>query len=284
MMIELLIVAGEDGCVYARLVRRKGSVQLDSIDREHSDASATPARRPRVGRNVTSALAQDICSERYPVGSPLPRENDLCAIYGVSRTVIRESLKILESKGMVRGRPRVGTTVCERDEWNILDADVLEWMGPYIRDFDILGCILEARRTIEPAAAEYAAERATAQEVADLDRAWRQMRDFATDPERFTEADVMFHTVLLKASHNQVFRRLSSAIHAALTYALHASNVAVDSREEAIAVHGDLVEALRLRDGAAARASSNRMLALAVRDLAAAERVIGRTGQNASPE
>ncbi len=55
-------------------------------------------------------------------------------------------------------------------------------MGPYIAEFDILGCILEARRTIEPVAAEYAAERATAQEIADLDRAWRQMRDPATIP------------------------------------------------------------------------------------------------------
>jgi DNA-binding FadR family transcriptional regulator len=82
--------------------------------------------------------------------------------------------------------------------------------------------------------------------------------------------------VLLGASHNQVFRRLSSAIHAALTYALHASNVAVDSREEAIVVHGELVEALRLRDRAAARNVANRMLDLAVRDLAAAERLIGR--------
>jgi DNA-binding FadR family transcriptional regulator len=102
----------------------------------------------------------------------------------------------------------------------------------------------------------------------------------------------MFHTVLLGASHNQVFRRLSSAIHAALTYALHASNVAVDSREEAIVVHGELVEALRLRDRTAARASAHRMLDLAVRDLAAAERLIGRkpaaaqvsTGRDAAGE
>jgi DNA-binding FadR family transcriptional regulator len=102
------------------------------------------------------------------------------------------------------------------------------------------------------------------------------MRDSSHDPERFTEADVQFHAVLLAASHNQVFRRLSSAIHAALSYALHASNVAVESREGAVAIHGELVEALRMRDGSKARAAANRMLDLAVHDLAAAERVIGR--------
>jgi len=253
---------------------------LDSVE-GREDAGAQNGRRPRVRKNITAAIALEICSERYPSGSALPRENDLCEQYGVSRTVIRESLKILESKGLVLGKPRVGTVVCDKDDWNILDQDVLEWMGPHINDFDLLGCILEARRTIEPAAAELAAERATAQEIADLDGAWRQMRDSSRNPERFTDADVLFHTVLLNASHNQVFRRLSSAIHAALKYALHASNIAVESRDEAIILHGELVEALRLRDRARARTSVNKMLDLASRDLHAAEEIIARDGLKA---
>ena len=60
---------------------------MEAIERDGDIPSEPPARRPRVRRNVTAALAQDICSERYPVGSPLPRENDLCELYGVSRTV-----------------------------------------------------------------------------------------------------------------------------------------------------------------------------------------------------
>lgn len=249
---------------------------VETVELKGEIQAVEAVRRPRVRRSVTVAIAQDICADRYPPGSQLPRENDLCEIYGVSRTVIRESLKILESKGLLRGKPRVGTVVCDKDDWNILDADVLEWIGPYIKDFDLLGCILEARRTIEPVAAELAAERATTQQIADLENAWRQMRDSSDDPERFTEADVQFHAVLLAASHNQVFRRLSSAIHAALWYALHASNIAVESREGAVAIHGELVEALRMRDRAKARDAANRMLDLAVHDLAAAERVIGR--------
>lgn len=262
---------------------------MNSLEGREDSSSAQPARRPRVRRNVTASIAEDICAERYPSGSTLPRENDLCQIYGVSRTVIRESLKVLESKGLVRGKPRIGTTVCDRDDWNILDQDVLEWIGPYIADFDILGSILEARRTIEPAAAEYAAERATAREIADLEHAWQQMRDSGDDPERFTEADVTFHKVLLGASHNQVFRRLSSAMHAGLKYALHASNVAAHSRDDAIAVHGELVEALRLRDRAAARDCAHRMLDLAVRDLAVerqsrdGQRPISDTPKSAAP-
>lgn len=227
-------------------------------------------RRPRVRGNVTAAIAEDICSGRYAAGEALPRENDLCDLYGVSRTVIRESVKVLESKGLVRARPRIGTTVCYRDDWNILDQDVLEWMGDGIGELDFLASILEARRTIEPAAAEYAAMRATPQEIADLDHAWRRMRASDDDFEAFTDADVDFHTVLLKASHNQVFRRLSSAIHAALKYALHASNTATPDHDEAIAMHGDLIEALRMRDAPGARHCMNSILDLAVRDLKAA--------------
>lgn len=238
-------------------------------------AKAQPGKRPRVRLNVTAAIGADICSERYPAGSPLPKESDLCALYGVSRTVIRESLKVLETKGLVRGRPRVGTVVCEKGEWNILDPQILEWMGPRIHDLNLLGCILETRRTVEPVAAALAAERATTQEIADLERAWQQMSDAEGDIEAFTAADTLFHETLLKASHNQVFRQLSSIIHAALIYSLHASNEAVDERAEALAVHRDLVEALRMRDSAAARRCSERMLDLAARDLAAA---VGRHG------
>ncbi len=227
-------------------------------------------RRPRVQKNVTRTIASDICADIFPVGSYLPRENDLCERYGVSRTVIRESLKILESKGMVRGRSRVGTVVCGKDEWNILDAQVLEWIGERIFEFDLLNCILEARRAIEPVAAEFAAERATVQEIADLERAWQAMRDGEGDVAGFTDADVAFHTCLLKASHNQVFLQLVGIIQAALKFSLHASNEAAERRDEAIDVHRELVEALRMRDKAAARDCSIRMLDLAARDLATA--------------
>ncbi|MGN7804642.1 MULTISPECIES: FadR/GntR family transcriptional regulator [unclassified Sinorhizobium] len=224
-------------------------------------------RRPRVQKNVTRAIASDICADVFPVGSYLPRENDLCERYGVSRTVIRETLKVLESKGMVRGRSRVGTVVCNKDEWNILDSQVLEWIGERIFEFDLLNCILEARRAIEPAAAEFAAERATVQEIADLERAWQAMRDGERDLAGFTDADVAFHTCLLKASHNQVFLQLVGIIQAALKFSLHASNEVAERRDEAIDIHGELVEALRLRDKVRARDCSMRMLDLAARDL-----------------
>jgi DNA-binding FadR family transcriptional regulator len=235
-------------------------------------ARETGVRRPRVQKNVTRAIASDICADIFPIGGFLPTENDLGLRYGVSRTVIRETLKILESKGLVRGRSRVGTVVCPKEDWNILDQQVLEWIGPRIFELDLLKCVLDARRAIEPFAAEFAAERATVQDVAEIERAWEQMRDAEGDLEAFTAADVAFHAALLKASHNQVFMQLASIIRAALEFSLHASNEAADARDEAVAIHKRLVEALRMRDKAAARECSHVMLDIAARDLAIAIR------------
>ena len=233
------------------------------------------SRRPRVRHNVTAAIGTDICGGTFPPGTVLPRESDLCQTYGVSRTVIRESLKVLETKGLVRGRPRVGTIVCDRAEWNLLDAQILEWMGPDVFSAELLGSILEARRTVEPAAAFLAASRATAEEIAGLERACGEMEAAEGDLEAFTAADTRFHETLLRASHNKVFHQLSSIIHAALSHALHASNRAAAKRDEALAEHRALADAVRLRDGARAEACSRRILDLAARDLSG---LMGKAG------
>jgi GntR family galactonate operon transcriptional repressor len=236
-------------------------------DRVKRQTQRPQSRRPRVRHNVTAAIGADICGGRFPPGTVLPRESDLCETYGVSRTVIRESLKVLETKGLVHGRPRVGTLVLDRSEWNVLDAQILEWMGPDVLSAELLSSILEARRTVEPAAAFLAASRATAQEIADLERACDEMGDAEGDLEVFTAADTRFHETLLRASHNKVFQQLSSIIHAALSHALHASNRAAVKRDEALHVHRDLVDALRMRDAGRAEACSRNILDLAARDL-----------------
>ncbi|MFC0243972.1 FadR/GntR family transcriptional regulator [Falsochrobactrum ovis] len=227
--------------------------------------SGTP--RPRVKTTVIAAMAADICSGYFASESYLPRENDLCSRYNVSRTVIREALKVLESKGLVRSRSRVGTIVCDPVDWNILDPQVMEWLGDRVVEFNLLDCVLEARRCIEPAAVMLAADRATTQEIADIEKAWQMMRDAENDIASFTEADVLFHSCLLKASHNQVFTQLSHTISAALKYSLRTSNEIADTRDKAVEAHGQLVEALRLRDRQKALDSIHSVLDMAENDL-----------------
>lgn len=226
--------------------------------------------KPRVQKELVATLAKDVAEGRFPEGSTLPREQDLCLEYGISRSVVREVLKTLESKGVIRSRARAGTIVRDKADWNLLDAELLEWMGEAVVDSDLIVAVLEARRAVEPFAAELAAERASLQDIARLHSAWERMRDAAPGEDlTFTVADVEFHRILLKASGNRVFVQLSGVIDAALMKALEASNRSVGSHQEAVEVHLRLVEALRMRDRSAARVAAEGILEMASRDLSA---------------
>lgn len=225
-------------------------------------------KRPRVMPDVVAQMATEILSGTYAPGSMLPREASLGQQYAVSRTVIREALKILAAKGLLTSRPRIGTVVNDPDEWNIIDPQVLSWHRPSTKLFS---AILETRRGMEPLAAELAARRASLREIADLEAAWQGMADAGDDIERFADSDIAFHRILYAASHNPVFRRIGVMIDAALRFSLHETTEhSPDQRAEAIRTHKDLVEALRMRDATAARVATVHILDLAERDLRSA--------------
>ncbi|MCW1919514.1 FadR family transcriptional regulator [Rhodobacter sp. KR11] len=228
----------------------------------------TKARRPRVMPDVVRALAGDILSGRFAPGVMLPREPDLCAAYGVSRTVIREALKKLDAKGLIVTRSRVGTMVADPELWNILDPQIIEWHPQGALDQRLFDAILETRLGIEPLVAELAAKRASLTELAQIEEAWAGMQAAGGDVQAFTRHDITFHRVLYTASHNPVYRQIGGLIDAALTFTMNAtSTLSPDERSAAIRVHRALVEALRLRDGPAARRAAEDILDLAARDL-----------------
>ncbi|MCQ4437391.1 GntR family transcriptional regulator, partial [Clostridioides difficile] len=102
-------------------------------------------------------LATAILRGDYPPESLLPREPALMEMYGVSRTVMREALRTLTSKGLVESRPKIGTRVRPRGVWNLLDAALLAW---YARVAPPIACALklqEMREMVEPYAAALAA-------------------------------------------------------------------------------------------------------------------------------
>jgi len=231
------------------------------------ETSATGGQRPRVMPDVTRALAQEVLSGKYAPNTALPTENELGSTFGVSRTVIREALKVLAAKGLVVTRPRVGTVVCDPDNWSLLDPQVIDWHGPGLFDANLLGAVLETRRVLEPLAAGLAAERATLREIADLDGAWQLMKEASDDVERFSAADVEFHRILYRASHNPVLRQISSLIDAALTYSFETSNKTVFNRDDAVQCHHAVVEALRMRDVDGAATAAAKLIQQAAHDI-----------------
>lgn len=238
-------------------------------------AGAAPARRrarPRLRGEVVSVLARRILSGAVPPGGLLPREGDLCTEFGVSRTVVREATKMLEAKGLIVSRPRVGTEVCAPETWNLLDPELLAWAGEDFHDPRLVRSLMEARRIVEPAAAALAAERATAADLAALEAALERMNALLPhDVEAGAEADVAFHTALLRASQNHVLISLAGVIRAAMRALFELTNRVTTSHAGAMDLHAEVLEAVRLREGDRARQAIEAILAGSERDVAALE-------------
>jgi len=243
--------------------------------RARSPASGAVKRKPRVQRQVVAALARRILSGEIQPNESLPKEPELCAEFGVSRTVIREATKALEAKGLLRSRSRAGTQVLDTSEWNMLDADLLTWSGSKFHDPRFVQSLMEARHIIEPAAAELAAERATARDLAALDDAYRMMcESLPRDVDRCSIADMEFHTALLAASHNHVLMQLASVSRAAMRALFELTTHLGSAHEQALHLHGEVIEAIRLRKPGLARQAIVDILEQATADLRAGHSVV----------
>lgn len=229
---------------------------------------ASRQKRPRVRSDIQADLARMIASGAVLPGQNLPSEAELSLRFGVSRTVVREAIKGLEAKYLVRSRPRVGTIVLPREDWALLDAEVLGWVADYLDVAQFADAVLEARRAIEPAAAELACSRASLADLAEVERALDAMAAAGGDPDSFTQADLAFHEALLRASHNPVFLQFIHSIRAGLNLMLLASNKSVDDYSRTVSTHRTLLDALVARDRSRARDASLMLLQHATDDLA----------------
>jgi DNA-binding FadR family transcriptional regulator len=131
----------------------------------------------------------------------------------VSRTVVREAIKVLAAKGLIATRPKTGTQVRDRRFWNVLDPDVLAWRLEADPSDDFYVDVFETRRLIEPAVAALAAARATAEEVAELVATYGRMKETAgRDAEGYIAADIRFHEIILEGCHNELLTNIGSTL------------------------------------------------------------------------
>jgi len=193
---------------------------------------------------------------------------------------VREAIKVLAAKGLVESRPKVGTRVRPRRDWNLLDPDVLAWQleaGP-TREF--LQDALELRQLIEPAAARLAAGRATDEEIAALREAFTAMCE-ARDLEASIDADVRFHSILLQAAHNELLEHLSSIVTAVLRMLFAFSSRPPRTFTRALPLHEAIIEAVQSHDPDAAEAAALRLLDDTAKNIKRALREVAR--REASP-
>ncbi|SDL40091.1 regulatory protein, gntR family, partial [Dyella jiangningensis] len=116
--------------------------------------------------HVMRELGQRIVSGKVKPGEILPREESLAESLQVSRTALREALKVLSAKGLIESRTGVGARVLEERHWNQLDTDVLNWRCASMPTDDFVDKLVEMREIIEPAAAAAAARRRTEAQLA----------------------------------------------------------------------------------------------------------------------
>lgn len=142
----------------------------------------------------------------------------LLSEFQVSRTVIREAIKVLTTKGLVDARPRLGTYVTERDRWQLLDSDVMTWRSEGVPDPLLMIELSEVRQILEPAAARLAAVRRTNEQCVDIEAAMTALAaTFANaDAESHAAADLVFHRAVLAASGNELLARFEVVLEPAL--------------------------------------------------------------------
>ncbi len=154
----------------------------------------------------------------------MPIEAELGKKFGASRTVMREAVKILSTKGLIGQRPRVGTYVHPEDRWDLLDAEVLTWILDRHFSHSLVREFLEVRLGIEPAAAALAAVNATADDKELLRQKLEKMKGAMNGHFDPVAADIAFHATILEISHNRFFHQLTPIVETALRFSIRLTN------------------------------------------------------------
>jgi DNA-binding FadR family transcriptional regulator len=175
-----------------------------------------PSSRHTLG--IPGAIAREIgiaiTSGRYRPGSVLSGEIAASVGYNISRTAYREAIRILAAKGLVASRPKVGTSVTPRENWNLLDMEVLSWTFETGPDPDLLASLFELRNVVETAAAALAAARRTGAQLEAMRCAIEEMTSATLATEEGRRAEQDFRTLLLLASGNLYMISLTSGVNA----------------------------------------------------------------------
>ncbi|MEU8782974.1 FadR/GntR family transcriptional regulator [Streptomyces sp. NPDC048637] len=217
---------------------------------------------------VLESLGPAITAGDYPPGTIL-RTDELEQRFDVSRTVIREAIRVLESMQLVASRRRVGVTVRPTEEWNVYDPRVIGWRLAGRDRPRQLRSLTVLRSAIEPVAAGLAAQHATPEQCARLTE--EAMGMVATSRGQQLDAylvhDMAFHRVVLTASGNEMFARLGDVVAAVLTGRTQHHVMFTDPDPAAVTLHVQVAEAVRTGDAARAESLTREITAGAMAEL-----------------
>jgi GntR family transcriptional regulator, galactonate operon transcriptional repressor len=224
-------------------------------------------RSDGVHGRLVHELGRRIVSGELAPGGLLPTEAALVEELGSGRSAVREAVKVLAAKGLLRTRTKAGTVVLPEATWNLLDPDVLAWRyqtDPTDRQLDDLSGL---RVALEPEAARLAARSRDRAAVAPISHAYLRMAETIGDPDKFIAHDLEFHRAIVDASGNQLFAQLSDLLSMAMAAArqVHARNIRRNRRT--LPGHLAVLEAITSRDGELAAGHMRRLVTGAQHDI-----------------
>lgn len=208
---------------------------------------------------LANALGQRIVSGEFAVGDPLPIEPDIQKEYEVSRTVVREAIRLLSAKGLTNTRPKVGTRIRPKTEWNMVDPDVLRWHIGNSPDRQFMTWLFETRELIEPHAAMLASERIDSERAEALKLAFEGLSTLERGSPGQITADVKFHLIIMEATGNPIIRSVGSMICAALFDSFRMTWES-EHDDHGIVLHHKVMDAIVNRDPDSAFVAMRRLI------------------------
>lgn len=223
--------------------------------------NALPDRRSARGLHgrVIEDLGRRIISGEFPANAPLPGQEECCALLKISRSVLREALRVLAAKGLVDARPKAGTYVQPRECWNFLDPDVLEWRLATAEADKVIDQLYELRQMVEPLAASLAASRAKLRDFQRIGDAYEEMVAAGND-ERIVEPDLKFHRTIIAACGNELFGALGRIVESALLVSFRIGSGNPQGQDHSLELHKGILDAIVERDAAAARLAMQELI------------------------
>ena len=216
--------------------------------------------RKSLYNKVAHDLGQRIVRGDYKPGALLPNEAECGQIYKVSRTAVREAVKMLSAKGLIQSRPKIGSRVEPRATWNLLDRDVLSWYCATVDFQKFAHDVQQIRFMIEPEAAALAAVNRTQSQLADIDAAYKDMAAGVDDEQAWNVADVKFHLAVIEASGTDFISPFGRVIESLLANLFSGTVGYVRNRVRVLPLHEAILDAIRARKSDAARRAVRRLL------------------------
>lgn len=199
----------------------------------------------KLSEQTSARLYERIMEERvYAPGSKLPNENELSEELKVSRTTLREAISFLVAQGVLEIRRGKGTFVTEDLSASGLDLTSLSGLRSRERARDLF----EMRLIFEPATVALACQRATDEELQQIQRKAERVEQVAAEGGDWPQADQEFHWAIIRASHNEYMRRLYPIINSAVNEIMQLAPNRKQMEETALADNRLILEFLLNRD------------------------------------